>query len=258
MPHVTPRVDIAERAGVGLDGTSRASEDCVVITPNAVALLDGATETRESLPSGGWYARRLAARIQVELSAAPEADLAALLAESIQAVALDHDLHPGQSPASTVTVLRWNDHRIDALVLADSPAVAFTRSGPEVLVDTRPTDLRTAGILRTSADADRLRNVEGGFWVAEADPAAAAHALRRSWDRRDVEAVLLATDGVSIGVDEYGVLNWPDALVLARERGGDAVLDIVRAAEHADPGCVRWPRSKRHDDQALAIVDFLS
>jgi hypothetical protein len=30
----------------------------------------------------------------------------------------------------------------------------------------------------------------------------------------------------------------------------------VRAAEHGDPHGHRWPRVKRHDDQALIMVDF--
>ena len=38
--------------------------------------------------------------------------------------------------------------------------------------------------------------------------------------------------------------------------GQDAVLDVVRQAEVDDADCRRWPRSKRHDDQALVVVDF--
>jgi hypothetical protein len=30
----------------------------------------------------------------------------------------------------------------------------------------------------------------------------------------------------------------------------------VHAAERGDPAGFQWPRSKRHDDKALALVDF--
>lgn len=251
-----PRIEIAERAGVGLTGAERPSEDYVVRTENAVALLDGATEFRANLPSGGWYAYRLARWIEANLSGTPERELAAVLADSIREVAEEHGLRARNCPSSTVAILRWNEHAVDALVLADSPVVVFTRSGHDVLSDTRLPDLRDSGQLRTRADVDRLRNTPGGFWVAEADPTAAEHAVRRSWRRDEVEAVLLATDGVSVGIDTYGILDWPRTLTLARGHGAASVLDAVRAAELSDPHGCRWPRIKRHDDQALALIDF--
>lgn len=251
-----PRIDIAEQAGVGVDGRPRPTEDHVVVTANAVAVFDGATELRDGLPSGGWYASRLAARVGAHLRTTPAGSLPTLLAAAITEVTTEYGLHPRYAPASTVAMVRWNEQRIDALVLADSPLVAFTRAGPDVLADTRLADLRRSGRLRTRADADRLRNTDDGFWVAEADPGAASRALLRSWPRGDVDAIVVATDGVSAGVDEYGVLNWPGVLTLARDRGCGAVLDAVRAAEYADPDGIRWPRSKRHDDQTLVLMDF--
>lgn len=251
-----PRIDIAERAGVGLDGRERPTEDRVVITDNTAVVLDGATEQREGLPSGGWYSRRLAERLETLLRDRPDEDLTTLLSASIDAVAAEEGLTPRCSPSGTVAMVRWGSEYVEALVLADSPVVAFTAHGPEVLLDDRLDRLRAAGLLRTRADVDRLRNSEGGFWVAEAVPEAATQALRRRWSRGDVEAAVLATDGVSAGIDTYRVLDWPDVLRLSRKNGADAVLDVVRDAEVADADCRRWPRSKRHDDQALVVVDF--
>ncbi|ASR33908.1 hypothetical protein BAY61_01650 [Prauserella marina] len=251
-----PVVDIAEQPGVGLDGLPRPSEDVVVTTGNAVVVLDGATEFREGLPSGGWYATRLGERIESLLLAAPYDDLGSVLGKAIADVTEAGGLTRRHSPASTVAMLRWTDDRIDALVLADSPIVAFGRSGFEVVADTRLDELRGSGRLRTRGEVNRLRNSEGGFWVAEADPGAANRALRRSWAREEIEAVVLATDGVAVGVDDYRVLEWPSVLSIARERGAAGVLDAVRAAELGDPGRIRWPRAKRHDDQALALIDF--
>ncbi|MBK1784259.1 protein phosphatase 2C domain-containing protein [Prauserella cavernicola] len=251
-----PQIDIAEQAGVGVDGQPRPTEDFVVATGNAVVLLDGATEFREDLPSGGWYAGRLAARLGEGLTDAPDADLGVLLAGAIADVAAEHDLQPRHSPSSTVAILRWTEERVHALVLADSPVVAFGRRGTVVLADQRITRLRERGLLRTRADVNRMRNTENGFWVAEADPTAAEHALRADWPRREIDTVLLATDGVSVGIDDYALFDWPHALELAREHGAKAVLDAVRDAEQADADGTRWPRPKRHDDQALAVIQF--
>lgn len=254
MPHID--IDIAEQAGVGADGRPRPTEDHVVVLDNAVVLLDGATSPSPDLPSGGWYAGLLTEKLAAGLRATPDTDLAHLLASAIADVAAEHDLQIGHSPSSTVAMLRWTDQRVDALVLADSPVVAFSRAGVHVVSDDRIAELRGGGKLRTGADVRAQRNARGGFWVAEADPGAAEHAVRASWPRAELETVLLATDGVAVGVDEYRILDWPQVLRLARARGARAVLDAVRAAELDDPHATRWPRPKRHDDQALALIHF--
>jgi hypothetical protein len=272
-----PRIAVAEAPGVGIDGRDRPSEDRVVLLPNAVILADGATALREGARSGGWYAEHLCAALVRELTARPDGDLRAVLGNAITALATEFGLVPGNSPASTVAMLRWTSDRVDALVLADSPVVAFTRTGPMVLADDRIADLLSPGgyrqrlrsgggygpahvaALRASGlTADRLRNVPGGYWVAEADPTAATEARTTSWPRTDVNAALLASDGVSCGVDDYGLFDWPQVLSLADNLGPAAVLTAVSEAERTDPEGRRWPRPKRHDDKALVIVRFTS
>ncbi len=271
-----PRIEVAERPGVGLDGAARPSEDVVVVLRSSVVLLDGATSLDPAVPSGGWFAARLAGELAGRLTGYPATDLADLLAAAIKAVARDHDLVPGHSPSSTVAILRWTDDAVEGLVLADSPIVAFTDAGPDLLADERLAamprgsgyrDRLAAGegygddhlvALRAAATTvGRLRNQEGGFWVAEADPDAAYYAERRTWRRSDVSAVLMASDGVSCGVDTYRVFpDWADVRRLAGEQGPEAVLDAVRAAELSDPDGTRWPRAKPHDDQALVVAEF--
>jgi hypothetical protein len=273
----TPVVEVAERPGVGVDGRPRPSEDVVAVLPNAVVLLDGATTLRPGLPSGGWYATRLAGELAGRLTGYPEMDLADLLAAAIRTVARDNGLEPGASPSSTVALARWNDEVVEGLVLADSPVVAVTADGVRVLEDDRIARLPRRGpsyrdrlrdgsgygeshvaALQTSAAAvGRLRNTAGGFWVAEADPDAAHEARRASWPRATVRRVLLASDGVGCGVDDYAIFpDWAAVDALAGAKGPQAVLDAVREAEEADPDGTRWPRPKIHDDQALVVVDF--
>ncbi len=270
-----PSIAVAESPGGGIDGRERPTEDRVVRLPHAVVVADGATSLRQGERSGGWYAERLCGALTARLVDEPTGDLTALLAESIERVAKDYALVPGAAPSSTVAILRWTDEEIDGLVLADSPIVVFTDQGAEPLVDDRLTGvirpggyrqrLRDGGgygpehaaALRTSgAKARQLRNVDGGFWVAEAVPEAATHARTATWPRATATHALLATDGVSCGVDDYHLFEWPQVLALAVADGPAAVLDAVRVAEAADPDGGRWPRPKRHDDQTLVLVRF--
>ncbi|KAA9164917.1 SpoIIE family protein phosphatase [Amycolatopsis acidicola] len=247
-----PTIKVAEQAGVGTDGRPRPSEDHVVVLENAVVVLDGATALRSDTLSGGWYAGVLTKQLTDELRARPEGELPRILADAISAVAETHGLQPGASPSSTVAMVRWLGNRVDGLVLADSPIVAFGRNGCDLLADDRLVSLRRQGKLVTGADVRAQRNV--GFWVAEADPLAAYQSYCRTWT--DVDAVLLATDGVSAGVDDYGLFDWQRVLELVRTQGAEAVLEAVRAAERADPDGAKWRRAKRHDDQALVLIEF--
>ncbi|WP_243790281.1 protein phosphatase 2C domain-containing protein [Saccharopolyspora gloriosae] len=279
-----PNVEVAERAGDRLTppepGTT-ASEDVVLVLPNAVAVSDGATSLHPGARTGGWYAARLAEALEPRL-AQPEADLADLLASAIAELVVTFGLQPGASPSSTASLLRWDDEHVEALVLADSPIVLDTSDGARAVTDEQLASLRSRSGRRPGTGyRDRLRsgegfgaghrealgsamqrtsqwrNVDGGFWVAEAVPEAAAHASRARIPRREVTTAMVMTDGVSCGVQDYGIYqDWSAMLAVAVRNGPDALLDQVRAAEMSDPGGVRWPRPKRHDDQALAVVRF--
>ncbi|MEU4444252.1 hypothetical protein AB0K14_18355 [Actinosynnema sp. NPDC050801] len=242
-----PEITTAERAGVGRDGLPRPTEDRIVRLPNAVVLLDGATSPTPRARDGGWHSRHLAGELT-----ALDGDLADDLAAAIGRLAAEHGLVPGHSPSSTVAITRWTDTDVDVLVLADSPVVVFTDAGAEVVADTRLRDLR--------GEVERItdwRNREHGWWVAEADPAAAHRAVRASWPRDRVRAVVMATDGVSCGVDDYGLFaDWSTVLHITSENGPEAVLDEIRVAEEGDPDRTKWPRAKVHDDQALAVIRF--
>ncbi|AUS79039.1 hypothetical protein C1701_12500 [Actinoalloteichus sp. AHMU CJ021] len=267
-----PHVEVAERPG------RDHSEDRVVVLPNSVALLDGATSLEPGARTGGWYAERLAAEL-AELLPREELGLRDILRAGIASTASRHGLVPGDSPSSTAALLRWTSTAVEALVLADSPVVVFTGTGYHPVTDDRLARLRSPGRrggfrdrLRSGSGYDeehwtrlraamrgtaRSRNVDGGFWVAEADPDAADRAVVARWPRDEVRAALLASDGVSCGVDDYGLYrDWPELLAEATTDGPRAVLDRVRAAEEGDPDGRRWPRAKRHDDQSLVVLRF--
>ena len=165
-----PRIDIAERAGVGLDGLPRPTEDRVVITADTVVVLDGATEQREGLPSGGWYSRRLAEQLETRLRTDSDTDLTTLLSASIRAVAEEQDLVPRHSPSSTVAMVRWGSEHVEALVLADSPVVAFTAHAPDVLLDDRLDRLAAEREVRAELEDFNARVMRARYTPVDGPP----------------------------------------------------------------------------------------
>ena len=256
-----PLIRTAERAA-----PHRPSEDRVFRAGEAVVVLDGASQPDAGGRDGGWLADTLGREIQRRL-AGDHRDLADILGEAIAVVALDYALVPGAAPSTTVSIVRWDDVSVEVLVLGDSPVVASTVNS-EILAVRDDRLRRVAGEQRDQLRAsggDRAdwralvaaerarRNTPGGYWIAEAAPEAANHACRARWSRADLAAVLAVTDGVSIGVDRYGV---PPDWAAAFEADPADLVRAVHTAEESDPGRRRWPRSKVHDDKTAALVRF--
>jgi hypothetical protein len=173
-------------------------------------------------------------------------------------------------------MLRWDDVTLEGLVLGDSPIVVYPIEGePDPLMDERLE--ATAAAERQAADeyldagggyddelarlianiqlAERAaRNRDGGYWIAEADPAAADHALCRSWQLAEVNGAASMSDGVSSAVLKYQTQTWAGLWAAATLQGPGAVIHEVQDVEAGDPDGVRWPRTKRHDDKALAVL----
>ncbi len=246
-------------------------------TPNAVVLLDGA-----GTPAGSesgcihgviWFVRQLGSALLSSMIGSDHPDPAGCLAASIAAVRSLHtdtcDLsHPG-SPSATVVALRERKSLIEYAVLADSVLLLSLSDGLRIVTDAR--EAQVGKQLRTEMDATTNgtpdhekalrnyieslrahRNRPGGFWVASAEPDAAAEALTGTVPRDQVRAAALLSDGASRLVDRFGVATWNDALRTLATAGPSELLRQVRAAENTDPKGSRWPRGKVHDDATAA------
>jgi serine/threonine protein phosphatase PrpC len=251
--------------------------DRVILTGNAVIVLDGASAFEPAAVPPGEYASHLGASIAAALAGTPQAPLVSVLAEAIAATASALGLDGGDGcPSSTVVMARHTGDALDLLALGDS--YAFYGTGPGVtgtLTDDRLAGLRldqqrqyrerlaTGGgyddahreLLRALQQGQRRhRNRPGGYWIATADPAAASHALTLTLPATAVTWTVLATDGVVNTARHLGLDDWP-ALV----RSGPAALPrLLRNCQnweqHADPEGQQFPRSKRHDDKAIASL----
>ncbi|HEX4830618.1 MAG TPA: hypothetical protein VH478_05940 [Trebonia sp.] len=250
--------------------------DRVVVTGNAVIVLDGASAFEPTGVPPGQYASRLGAAIAAALAVAPEAPLASVLGEAITATAAEVGLDDDAGcPSSTVVMARLADGALDLLALGDSYIFYGTGPGTGTLTDDRLAGLHlpqqrqyrerlAAGggygdahrdLLRALQRGQRLRrNRPGGYWIAATDPAAAGHALAITLPATAETWAVLATDGVVNTARHLGLDDWP---ALARS-GPAALARLLRHCQdweqHTDPDGQRFPRSKRHDDKAIASL----
>ncbi|MGC7101616.1 protein phosphatase 2C domain-containing protein [Amycolatopsis lurida] len=259
------RAASAHRAG------SAHSDDRTFSGQNFVVMLDGASAFRPVPVPAAVYAQHLGEHVSASLEAAPQADLSSVLRSGIQAAATELDLRPGHSPSSTVTILRVLPERTDLLVLGDNlvvtPHEQITDNRMDQL-DLAPRhkyrDRLAAGEGYTAEHRELLRelqnqqaamrNREDGYWIAEANPEAAEHAITRTWTANRPAWFVLATDGAYEPMRHLGYDDWPsiaqsDSLAL------QGILDRCHEWESTtDPDAKALPRAKQHDDKSLTAV----
>lgn len=249
------------------------SDDKVFTTANAVIMLDGASAFAPVQVPAALYAHRLGSHTQQRLADAPEADLPDVVADAIEATTREFDLVPGESPSSTIAIARVRDKLVDFLVLGDTQIVtpggtirddrmdrlelAPRRKYRERLAAGTGYDDEHRALLRElQTEQAQRRNRDGGYWIAEATPEAAHHAITAERSIVDAPWVVLATDGAYEPMEHLGLADWPRIA-----RASSAELDaLLRRChdweEHQDPNASGMPRAKRHDDKSLAAVTF--
>jgi hypothetical protein len=250
------RVMLASAAG----SPDVRNDDWAGATSTGIAVvLDGLSEAG---PTGchhgtGWYVHQLGARL-LALAAEPALTLADALAGSIDTVAAAHrddcDLgHPG-SPAATVAVVRPRGRDgLEYLVLSDAVVVLDQPAEPVAI-----TDLSVRGHIPEAVDFAALitaqqvvRNRPEGYWVAQHDPAAAAHAIVGNAD--GLAGALLLSDGAAAAVTAYSAVTWRELLDVAYEKGPGDAIALTRELERQDRDHTVWPRHKTHDDATVIV-----
>lgn len=243
------------------------NEDFAAFQDGTVVVLDGLTARTESGCVHGvpWFVRQLAAAVLRHAHSGPADALRRAITETAARHGATCDLqHPG-TPSAMVAIVQEAGDRLRYLVLGDATVLLDRPAGIDVVTDGRVQG--TAAAERAAADALPLgspekrralvrmkhaeiaaRNVPGGYWVANTDPAAVDHALTGDVSRTDLRAVAVLTDGAARLAEDFAATNWRGLLDLLRDAGPAALLARVRELEDADADAERWPRNKKSDD----------
>ncbi|MCX3063841.1 protein phosphatase 2C domain-containing protein [Streptomyces beihaiensis] len=261
------RIELATEPG----DPDRPNEDYASATAPAwgqggsLVVLDGVTPPRGDdgcLHSVPWFTARLGGALS-ELSASRrDMTLCDILAAAIGRTADTHrttcDLSHPRTPQATVVLARWDEERIEHLVLSDSALLVGAVDGTVTpVLDDRLARLPSASLVSDEVADATVRNKEGGFFTAAADPAVAARAVTGALPRAEVRALAALTDGVTRWVEKFGEGDWAGLFTLVREEGARAAVARVRALEDADEReRVFLGRGKTHDDASVVYAEL--
>ncbi|MFD7130024.1 hypothetical protein [Streptomyces sp. NPDC059894] len=230
----------------------------------SLVLLDGVTPPRSGtgcLHSVPWYTARLGGaltELTVSLPDVPLAEALSLaLARTADAHAVTCDLSHPRTPQATVVLARWSPDSVEYLVLSDSALLLASPDGTVTpVLDDRLTLVPPALLASAEICDTRVRNKEGGFFTAAADPAVAARAVTGAVPRSGVAALAALTDGVTRWVDTFREGDWADLFAYVRKDGPRALVERVRELERADTEREFLGRVKRHDDATAVFVEL--
>jgi hypothetical protein len=231
----------------------------------ALVVLDGVTPPATApgcVHPVPWFCARLGGAL-TELSVSRrDLTLRGVLSEAISRTADAHsgscDLSHPRTPQATVAVARWDDTAVEYLVLCDTALLLRSPDGTVTpVLDDRLARLPRSA-LATSALVDAtVRNREGGFFTAAADPSVAERAVSGSAPRSRVEALAALTDGAARWRETFREGDWTDLFTFVRKRGARALVDRVRERERADAHArTHLGRAKTHDDATVVHVEL--
>ncbi|MFF0436177.1 hypothetical protein ACFYU9_28700 [Streptomyces sp. NPDC004327] len=229
-----------------------------------VVVLDGVTppEGDDGCVHGvPWFTARLGGAL-TELSASrADLTLSEILSLAIRRTADAHrdtcDLSHVRTPQATVAMARWDELTVEHLVLSDAALLLCSPDGAVRAVLDDRLDRVPDEVLRSLEATDRLRNREGGFFTAAADPSVAARAVTGTTPRSRVRALAALSDGATRWVELFGAGDWADLFAVLAKEGPHGLLGRVRALEAADAGAGgparRW---KLHDDATAVYAEL--
>ncbi|OIJ89254.1 hypothetical protein BIV25_34690 [Streptomyces sp. MUSC 14] len=243
-------------AGVGLPASGQGG--CVIVL-DGVTPPKGETGCLHSVP---WFTARLGGALTELTVSGRDLTLPEILSRAIARTAGAHadtcDLSHPRTPQATVALARWSAESVEYLVLSDAALLLKAADGTVVpVLDDRLARLpRTALATEALVDAN-LRNKEGGFFTAAADPAVSARAVTGTAPRAGVRALAALTDGATRWTETFHEGDWTALFDLVAKEGARSLVDRVRELETADSEERTFlRRSKTHDDATVVYAEL--
>lgn len=251
-------------------------------------VIDGATDVADGPLIGAetgahWLAQRASA-LFAGLAARHGADLRGLVQETLEALERDFErerlrLPNGRHewPSAAMMLLHVSSGWIRAANFADCGLVLLEDGAAQAQIfgaqhnsrEARAVS-RTAELIRSLAPGEapfsnaavmdylraarRRQNSKDGYWILGIDAAAAAHVRLAGFPFSRPVTGLVFSDGFGSLVFDYHRYDPADFVRRAAAEGLQPLLGEIRKIEREeDPGCLLWPRFKRHDDATAML-----
>ncbi|WP_330459788.1 protein phosphatase 2C domain-containing protein [Streptomyces sp. NBC_00820] len=243
-------------AGVGLPASGQGG--CAI-------LLDGVTPPRDGtgcLHTVPWFTSRLGGALTELTLSSRDLTLPEVLSRAIGRTSEAHantcDLSHPRTPQATVVLARWSADTLDYLVLSDSALLLRSPAGTVTpVLDDRLGRLPRSALATDALVDATLRNKEGGFFTAAADPSVAGRAVTGTVPRHEVRALTALTDGATRWTEKFREGDWTALFDLVAKEGARSLVDRVRELESADLQERTFPRrGKAHDDATVLYVEL--
>jgi hypothetical protein len=253
--------------------TETPNEDLAAVSGYTVVVLDGLTSRTESGCRHGtaWYVRHLMSRILGNLPLGASEALTVAIEQTADVHRTECDLFNPATPAAAVSIVEFGRASVDYLVLSDTTVALDCISGIKIVTDTRinqsaieerriadslphGSTAKSAALIAMKKAEISVRNTEGGYWVAAADPTVVNHALTGRISADDVRRAAVLTDGAARLVTPFGVQNWKGLLDLLETSGPEGLIRATREREREDPMGIQWPRNKSSDDATAVLI----
>ena len=228
-------------------------------------VLDGVTPPRGGtgcLHSVPWFTARLGGALTELTVSRGDLTLPEILSRAIGRTAEAHahtcELSHARTPQATVVLARWSADTLEYLVLSDSLLLLQSPDGSVTpVVDDRLARLPRSALATDALIDARLRNKEGGFFTAAADPSVASRAVTGTLRRHEVRALAALTDGAARWTEKFHEGDWTALFDLVAKEGTRALVDRVRELESVDREERAFlGRSKTHDDATAVYVEL--
>lgn len=260
-------------------GDGSVNEDSFLITSNLFGVFDGATGlvkyTDSEGKTGGFLAAQIAKNTFEKNRNKPLITSIIEISEQLNIKMRGANIDPFDTNAAWTTsasIVHISDEYIEYIQLGDSPIIIIYKGGAvqsfatdhdvetmvlwKKLVDDGLTEIRHHNIMEKQLLKIRSEsNISHG--VLNGSPDAMKFVLQGKIPKRDLETILIFSDGLNIPQENpTDPKDYQKIVRLFKTGGLGKIRNFVRQVENSDPLCLKYPRFKKHDDLTAIAISF--
>ncbi len=266
----------------------KANDDAWMAASTLAAVIDGATSLNDPIMPGtsdaAWFAHLAAQRLLAHQDGgSAQAVLHAAVAD-LEAAFIEHRSRPPvamhEMPcASLMLIAPAGDAMITALSFGDCSAIVCYEDGAALIigdalakraieanevaklaqvagVDPASTSTR-AEFLPSLRESRNRYNRDAGNWILVPEVGCVDHAKVVQFTAPVGTIILLASDGFTALISDYGVYDAAGLVRAAKSKGLSSLMTELRDIESEDPSGKQFARYKKSDDATAILVQIL-